>query len=166
VTPALGKLLLDEDLVEPATLALTAIQDGAAEQFRAALPKAQGKCRRNILQGLGALSDQESAGALRQALKDADPEIRLVAGWGLARMGDLDSVGLLADAADTASGWERIKATQHCLVLAEKLAAADRKQEASRIYRHLIDTRAEPGEAYIREAATRGLKQVTGKEVS
>ncbi len=37
--PALGKLLVDEELVEPATMALLAIRTGAAEQFRAALPE-------------------------------------------------------------------------------------------------------------------------------
>src|SRR4051812_15561706 len=34
---ALGKLLADKDLAEPAAQALLAIRDGAAEQFRAAL---------------------------------------------------------------------------------------------------------------------------------
>ena len=51
--PALGMLLLDDELVEPATMALLAIRQGAAEQFRAALPNAQGKCRINVIQALG-----------------------------------------------------------------------------------------------------------------
>lgn len=159
-TAALGKLLLNEDLVEPATMALVAIKDGAADQLRAALPKAKGKCRLNILQGLAALEDPNTAGAFRDALRDEDREIRLLAGWGLSRLGQTDSVSPLLQAADTASGWERIQATKHCLVLAETLAAAGRKPDAVRIYRHLIDKRTEPGEEYLREAAGRGLQAI------
>ena len=62
--PALGKLLDDEDLVAPAAMALVAIRDGAAEQFRAALPAAKGICKLNIVQGLGAVGDKESTPAL------------------------------------------------------------------------------------------------------
>jgi len=154
---ALGKLLLDEDLVEPATMALTAIRDGAAEQFRAALPRAKGKCLLNVVQGLGAVEDRQSARALQQALSDPDREVRLAAGWGLSRMGDAGSVDALLKAADVEPGWERIQATKHCLVLAEKLSAAGGKDQAAKIYAHLRDTRKDPTEKYIREAAEKAL---------
>ena len=46
--PALGKLLLDEELTEPAAMALVAIGgERAASQLRAAVPQAKGKCRLN-----------------------------------------------------------------------------------------------------------------------
>ena len=54
-------------------------------------------------------------------------------------------------------GWERIQAGKHCLVLAEKLTASGKKVEAAKIYTHLRDTRTDPSEKYIREAAERGL---------
>lgn len=155
---ALGKLLLDEELVEAATMALVAIGNGAAEQFRAALPKARGKCRLNVIQGLGSVEDRDSTEDLRRALGDPDREVRLAAGWGLARMGDADSVDPLIEEADDRTGWERIQATKHCLVLAEKLAAAGNQGRAERIYVHLRDTRTDPAEQYIREAAERALK--------
>ncbi len=154
---ALGALLLDEELVEPATMALSAIRDGAAEQFRAALPKAQGKCRLNIVQGLGAVEDGQSAAALREALGDADPEVRLAAGWGLARMGDAGSADLLIQAADRSEGWERIQATKHCLVLAEQLKAAGQRDGANKVYQHLQRTRTDPAERYIQLAASAGM---------
>ncbi len=154
---ALGKLLLDEDLVEPASMALGAIKDGAAEQFRASLPKAQGKCRLNILQGLGALADGASVDAFREALGDAELEVRLVAGWALSRMGDAGSADLLMKAAEAEPGWERVQATKHCLVLAETLAAADQAVESIKIYQYLIDSRTAPEEAYVREAAQKAL---------
>lgn len=154
---ALGRLLLDEELVEPATMALVAIREGAAEQFRAALPRARGKCRLNVVQGLGAVGDGASVGALQEALGDADREVRLAAGWGLARRGEAGSVEALLRAAEVEPGWERIQATKHCLVLAERLASAGRKDLARRIYEHLRATRRDPSEKYIREAAEQAL---------
>ena len=44
-----------------------------------------------------------------------------------------------------------------CLLLAENLLAAGSRKEAVRIYTHLRDTRTEPAEAYVRDAAARGL---------
>ena len=134
---ALGRLLLDEELVEPAAMALSAIGDGAAEQFRAALPKARGKCRLNVVQGLGAVGDASSVGALKEALGDPDREVRLAAGWALARLGDAGSVDVMLKAADVEPGWERIQATKHCFVLAEKLEAAGNGDPARKIYRQV-----------------------------
>jgi hypothetical protein len=54
---------------KPASMALTAIRDGAAEQFRAALPQADGQVPLNVVQGLGAVEDRQSADALRQATR-------------------------------------------------------------------------------------------------
>jgi HEAT repeat protein len=156
-TAALGKLLTEEDLCEPAAMALVAIRDGAAEQFRAALPQAKGKCRLNVLQGLGAVRDAQSVTGLQPALGDPDREVRLAAGWGLAQIGDASSVDALLKAADGEPGWERIQATKHCLVLAEKLLAAGKKAEATKIYSRLRDTRQQPSEAYVRQAAEKAL---------
>jgi HEAT repeat protein len=155
--PALGQLLLDEELVEPATMALLAIRRGAAEQFRAALPKAQGKCRLNIIQALGEVQDLESIVSLKSALRDPDHEVRLAAGWGLARMGDAGSVDLLINEADARTGWERIQAIKHCLVLAEQLSAAGKKDLAERICIHLRESCTDPAEQHVREAAERVL---------
>lgn len=154
---ALGEQLLDEELVEPAAMALVAIREGAAEQLRTALPRAKGKCRLNIVQGLGALRDEASLSVLGDALKDPDRETRIAAGWALSRMGDVASVDALIHAAGVEPGWERIQAAKHCLVLAEKLLASGRHSEAETIYKSLRDSRTGPSEAYLREAAERGL---------
>ena len=113
------------------------------------------------MQGLSAVGDAQSAGALRQALGDDDREVRLAAGWGLARMGDAGSVDALLRAADVEPGWERIQATKHCLVLAEKLQATGRKSEAAKIYAQLRNTRNDPSEKYIRDAAEKALTALT-----
>src|SRR4051812_6866587 len=61
VTAALGRLLADRELCEPAAQALLAIRTGAAEQFRSALAKVGGKQRLTIVQALGVLRDGKSA---------------------------------------------------------------------------------------------------------
>jgi len=160
VVGALGKMLLDEELCEPAAQALAAIGDGAAEQFRNALAKSGGKARLTIIQNLGVLGDAGSAGRLKTALGDEDREIRLAAGWALANMGDLGSADLLLRAAQAEETYERVKATKACLLLAERLLAAGRKEPAAKIYEHLRDTRNGSGEAYVRDAANKGLATV------
>ncbi|MGB2865703.1 MAG: HEAT repeat domain-containing protein [Sedimentisphaerales bacterium] len=157
VVPALGIMLEDEELYEPAAQALVAIGNGAAEQLRNALPKVDGKMKLMIIQNLGVVRDAESAGALKKALGDDDREIRLAAGWALANIGDAGSVDLLLKAANAGGTYERVTATKACLLLAERLLEAGKKEPAEKIYMHLRDTRSGPDESYIRAAAEKGL---------
>lgn len=160
--PALARLLTDEHLCDPAGMALVAIRDGAAEQLAAALPRAQGRCWLVIIHSLAALADPRSLGMLADALSDPDREVRLAAAAGLARIGDARSTTLLLSAADKASGWERTKTTQACLLLADRLLARGNRKEANRIYIHLHDTRTDPAERYVREAAAKALAAAGG----
>jgi hypothetical protein len=157
VTPAVGKLLTDEALGEDAARALLAIKAGAAGQFRAALPKAKGRQVVVIAQALGTLRDAESAGGLRKLLAADDRDARLTAAWALAAVGDAGSAEQLLKAADAAQGYERAKLTQACLLLAENLLAAGKKKEAATVYGHLGETRKDPAEKHVRDAAARGL---------
>ncbi len=156
---ALGNVLLDEELTEAASMALAAIGgERAASQLRAAVPNATGKCRLCVIDALAALADQKAAAIFKQALGDDDREVRLAAGSGLSRLGDGTAADLLIRAADCDPGWERIRQTKHCMVLAEKLIEAGDKPTAARIYEHLRDTRSDPSEKYIRDAAEAALK--------
>jgi len=157
VAGPLGKLLQDEALQEYAAQALLAIKDGAAEQFRVALPGAAGRQRLAIVQAVGVLRDARSAEELKKLAGEKDRDLRLAALWALAQIGDAGSAGLLLKAADEAAGYERTKATQACLLLAENLLASGQKKGATQIYSHLRDTRTEPAERHVREAAVRGL---------
>jgi len=130
IVAALGKLLADPALCEPAAGALVAIGDGAAAQLRSALARAAGKCRLTIIQNLGVVGDEASVAALRRAVGDTDAGIRLAAGWALANIGDAGAVDLLLKAARAAKGWERSQMTKACLLLAEKLQARDTKTAA------------------------------------
>ena len=157
IVPALGKMLEDEELYESAAQALVAIGDGAAKQLRNALPKVDGKMKLTIIQNLGVVRDAESVDILKKALGDDDRDNRLAAGWALANTGDAGSVDLLLKAADAEETYERNTATKACLLLAERLLEAGKKEPAGKIYTHLSDTRSGPDEAYIRAAANKGL---------
>jgi len=160
---ALGSLLADEALCEAAASALAAIGAGAGDAFRKALPGAKGRCRLVIVQNLGVLREVKAAEALRNALNDEDRDVRVAAAWGLARTGDPKSVDLLLKAADVPPGLERIKATQACLLLAENLAATGKRKDAAKIYTHLQETRTDPKETYVREAAAQALHALAGE---
>lgn len=158
---ALGKVLLDEQVTDAAATALAAIGgERAASQLRAAVVKAKGKARVNLIDALAALADVKSAAALREALSDQDREVRIAAAVGLANLGHAADAEPLLKAADAAQGWERTQATKACLVLAEKLAAGEKKPDAKRIYERLQATRTSDAEKHIREAAGIGLAAI------
>jgi len=158
VVGTLGSLLTDEELCEPAAQALTAIREGALEQYRKALGKSKGKCRLTVMQNLGVLQDNQTVNELRQALEDSDQEVRVAAGWALANIGDAGSAELICRSADTSKAWERTQQTKACLLMAEKLAAAGKKSDAKRVYEHLCKSRKDDSEKYVRDAAFGALK--------
>ncbi len=158
VAVMLGEWLLDDELWEDAAQALLAIGD-TAEQFLKALPKAKDKQLLTIVQALGVLKVNNASERIRELVTADDEGLRQVATRALADMADAGAVDTLLKAADTAKGFERTKQTGTCLQLAENLLALGRKKDAARIYKHLRDTRKDPDEAHIHEAAEQGLKQ-------
>jgi len=158
VAPALATLLSDERLWADAAMALLAMGAIAAEHFRAALPNVTGPQRVAVIQALGTLRDADSAEALRRtAERDPDPVARLEAAWALANIGDAGSKTVVLRLADEARGFDRVRATNACLLLAENLAAAGRRPDAAAIYQHLRDTRTDESEAYVRDVAEKAL---------
>ena len=157
VVRAIGKHLADDKLCEPATQALIAIREGASAQLRSALRGAKGKNRATLVQALGVLRDQDSVSALKSHLSDADGDTRLAAAWALANIGVASAADRLIKLADAAGGWERIQTTKACLLLAEKLQAAGKRDESVRIYTHLRNTRKD-SDRYVSEAAEEALR--------
>ncbi|MEK6234978.1 MAG: HEAT repeat domain-containing protein [Planctomycetales bacterium] len=158
---ALGKALLDADLTDAAATALAAIGgERAASQLRAAAGKAQGKALLNLIDALAALADPKSADVFKKAMQSKDRETRIAAAVGLAELGSAEAAEPLLKLSDQASGWERTQTTKACLVLAEQLAAAGKKDDAKRIYERLNKSRSGDNEQHIREAAQRGLAAI------
>lgn len=154
----LGQALLDPGLCDTAARALAAIGGGAAvEQLLAALPKVTGTSRFSVLKKLAILRAPQAAPAFRQALADPEPNVRIAAGWGIARIADATAADALLRAAEARDGWERINQTDACVALAEALAAAGKKDQAAAIYAHLQKSRTDPSERHVRDAAGRAL---------
>ena len=161
VAAALGRALLDPDVCDDAARALAAIGDGAADQLLAALPRVQGKSRLSVIKKLAVLRCKKAADVFREALRDADADIRIAGAWGIARILDAAAVDAMLKAADARGHWERINTSDACLALAEGLRAAGRKDEAVRIWTHLRKTRTDRSDAHVREAASRALEAAT-----
>lgn len=157
VADALGKILTDEKLCDYAASALVAIKDGAVQQFKNALPGCAGRCKLVAIQSLAALGDTTSSNTFREALKDADPNIRLAGAWGIVKIADASAIPDLLKAADIESPYERARMASACIQLAENLASKGKKQEAARIFTYLRDTRKDPKEKYIRDLAEKWL---------
>lgn len=159
--PALGNVLLDEEVTDAAATALAAIGgERAASQLRQAAKQAQGKARLNLIDALAALAEPQSASTFQDALKDNDREVRIAAAIGLAKLGHADAIDPLLKAADEATGWERTQITKACLILAEKLAAAGNRSAAKQVYERLQKTRTSDSEKHIRDAAGYGLATI------
>lgn len=157
VASALGKQLQDDELCEYATQALLAIGDGAGVQLRKALGKATGKNRLTLIQALGVVRDTDSLAELKKALAEPEGDVRIATAWALANIGDAGALEAVIKSADAAEGWERIQTTKACLLLAERLLARGKKGDAVRLYTRLSETRKDPAERYVREAADKAL---------
>ena len=155
--PELGKYLCTEDLSTSAAYALTAIGAEALPQFRAALPKAKGACLLDVVQALGVLGDTESVKGLCGAAGSDDREIRLTAVQGLANIGDAGGVDAVIKASNAKGVWERDQTANACLNLADKLAAAVKKDDADKIYKHLQKTRTDANEKLVADIAATAL---------
>jgi hypothetical protein len=134
---AIAAQLLSEELCEPATQALLAIGEGAAEPIRNALKEAKGPRRRTLAQAAGVLRDPGAAPLLLEVLKEEDRDTRVVAAWSLAQIGDASSVDPLLAIAEKSEGWEKIQALKSCLLLAENLAKQGKNTLSEKIHQRL-----------------------------
>lgn len=161
-TQTLGRALLHEKLCEYAAQALLTIGPGAVSEFRHALPNAKGACRLTIIQALGILRDRQSVPALLQAAAGKNRDVRLAALSALSNAGDPRAAHTLMTAAAATEPYERIKATDACLLFAQRLVEANEKRSAGLIYRHLWDGRTATEDRHVRCAALEGLTSLLG----
>lgn len=141
VTDELAKLLNDNELGEFAAQALLAINDEVGRYFRHAIDISTGKNRLTIVHALGTLRDRVSARNLLKDLTAQDGDLKRMAAWALANIGDGQASREILKAADSSQGWERDQYTKYALLLAERLSAQRKSKEAAEIYSHLRRTR-------------------------
>jgi len=108
VVESIGLRLSDDELCADAAAALQVIRDGATAQLLKALPQCAGRARLTVIQTLGELGDTESLPALRQAIEDADRDVREMALWALNKLSaseKVDTDNKLTDA-ERLAGWK------------------------------------------------------------
>jgi HEAT repeat protein len=155
--PAVGALLTDEGLCEPAAQALTAIGgDKAAEALRTALPRVSARRRATVVQALGALRDKQAVGSLIKLAGDTNRDLRLTVLAALGNIGDARATDVLIKAVPEKSSFERARAIDACLVLARRLEAAGETKQADSVYNKLI---AASKDKKVRELVERQRKK-------
>ncbi|MCC7495433.1 MAG: DUF1080 domain-containing protein [Fimbriimonadaceae bacterium] len=136
--PAIGKLLTDPALADPAARALLRIGGPAvAPAFLAALPGASERVQLTLLQGLGALRATAAVPALLSAAASPIADLRLTAWDALAEIGDPRAQAALAQAAASTAKYERARGLAAYLRLAERLGEERQSAPAAAIGREV-----------------------------
>ncbi len=161
----LSKLLTDNELCEPATQALQAIQsDSAASALSEALPSVNGKNQITIITALGNLRVQAAAKQLLDYATSTDKNTRWAAMFALANIGDPSAERILTKALRTDSNYDKAKATSYLLLLSRRLAEAGQKDHCAKICRRLIKTRTAAKENNVPCAALSTLITALGSD--
>ncbi len=160
---AISPYVYDEELCEPATQALLAINtEGAVREIVRALPKVRGKSLLTIVQALGELRARQASKDLIRLAESDEPEVRSAALQALANIGEPDAEKLLAEAMETTSTFERAQAASRYLLYARRLAERGDTERCAAICRHLIETRTTPDDVNLRCAALGTLVETLG----
>ena len=143
--PAVAELLTDAQLSHVARFVLERIPDASAvAALRQALPRVRGLLLVGVVNSLGSLADAQAVPGLTPLLRDADPAVAGAAVSALGKVGTLEAVHAVAEFRASAPAALQSRATEACLVGAERLVRRGQRAEAARIFR----------EIYTRETGT------------
>ncbi|MBN1418996.1 MAG: DUF1080 domain-containing protein [Planctomycetes bacterium] len=162
---ALGKLLCDDRLGDPAALALTRIgTPKAAAALAGALGAAKDRRLVAIVQALGVLRAQGAAKDLLALAKRGDPTLHRTALRAIANIGDASGAEVLAKAAGPDGDADRAFATDQLILFARRRAEAGAKDECAKICRDVIAAQDDAGEAHVVCAALRTMAYGVGAD--
>ena len=152
---ALAALLTDEETSHIARLALERIPDeSAVAALRDALPQVSDKLKPGLIGSLGKRRDKQSVKALSQLLRKGDAQVAQAAAHALALIGTPTAAKRLSRAAQRAPGNLKVAAADACLICAEQLLAAGKKDEAVALYEQL---RGNDQPQQVKVAAMKGM---------
>ena len=164
---AIGALMVQEKLCDPATQALTRMgTPKCVGLIRGALPAAKGKRLVTIVQALGVLADKPSAKAILPYAASKDQTLRRTAWCALANIGDASACKALQAASQSTERYERALGTKYYLLLAARLGENGDKQSAANICRELLKTRTDPADGNVVCAALYVLHKTVGAEAA
>lgn len=160
----LKRYLDDKRLCEPATQALLAIGTPAAEKvLRKSLKKAQGGNRITLIKALGEMRSQEAAKKILPFASHKDDELRQVALFALANIGEPRAEKILSTAPLEAPSYERTRAPSLYLLYARRLFESGHKEECVDICRRLISYYKNPQESHVSCSALSLLVDAEGE---
>lgn len=152
--PAMAKLLLDKELSHMARYVLQGLPTSKADEaLRKALGELSGELRIGVISTLAARGGAESVAALFKLLDDKDPATVRAVVVALGRMVNTEADAKRLLQTDVPSTLKDIWANA-ALSVAGRLAAADERPAAARVYRQLFEG---DNPLAVRIAALRGL---------
>ncbi len=133
--PELAKLLTDEQLASWSRIALEVIPGSAADEaLRGAIPALQGKLLVGVINSIGIREDTAAVEILTGRLQDQDVEVASAAAVALGHIASTDAVKALQSALVSAPAPVRAAIAEGCVLCAERLLAAGRRDEAAAVY--------------------------------
>jgi HEAT repeat protein len=152
---ALAALLPAENTSHIARLALERMPgEQALTAMREALPQVSDKLKPGLIGSLGKRRDRQSVKALSQQLRSSDAQVAQAAAHALALIGTPRAAKRLSRAAQQAPANLKVAAADACLICAEQLLAAGKKDEAVALYKEL---RGDDQPQQVKVAAMKGM---------
>lgn len=150
----LSQFLGDERLCEPATQALLAIGTPATEKvLLKSLGAVSDENRITIVKALGELRSTKAVKKIIKLAQDGDANLRNVALYALASIGNPRSEKVLDNIRVASSSYERAKAPSLYLLYAQRLAESGHKETSVRICRKMIENYTAPQESHVQCSA-------------
>ena len=150
----LGEFLKDKRLCEPAAQALLAIRTPEVEKvLLKSLGVVSDENRATIIKALGELGSQKAVKKIIKYSASVDSNLRRVALYALANIGDPRAENVLNRVSVTAPAYERIKAPSLYLLYAQRLAESRSRETCVRICRKMIENYTAPQESHIQSSA-------------
>ena len=160
----LKRYLEDKRLCEPATQALLSIGTPAAEKvLLKSLKKSRGANRITLIKALGEMRSQKAAKKIFPFATDKNDELRQIALFALANIGDTRAEKALKTVSLEASPYDRNRASSFYLLYARRLFESGHKMESASICRGLISYYRTPQESHVSCAALSLLVDAEGK---
>ena len=153
--PALSKLLADPAFAHLARWALERIPGHeATDALRNALPNAKGNHLIGLVNSVGRRRDPKAVAALSKLAADKDAALASAAIAALGKIGTEQALNAVSAVRKTAPNALQRVATDACLLCADRLVEAGKKDVAAGVYKQVYDA---PGIEAFRVAAFRGL---------
>ncbi|HNT37305.1 MAG TPA: HEAT repeat domain-containing protein, partial [bacterium] len=107
--------------------------------------------------------DSDALQAVGEDARAEDEAVRLAALYALSEIGEVSSKEILAEAAETITGFHRVEATHFYLTFAQRLAEKGHTEEALAVCRDLFESKTAPDETAVQCAALHVMSQALGE---